>query len=114
MIRRPPRSTLFPYTTLFRSRPGGPGRDLPLDRELLGGCEQQRFHHRVQRRGRDEHGDEGLAHREHERHDAGAAVRVEYRTPASAWLEQAERPGAAHLQGLATEQLALRPARFFF
>src|SRR2546429_2990688 len=25
MIRRPPRSTLFPYTTLFRSRPhGGP------------------------------------------------------------------------------------------
>src|SRR3712207_7064406 len=24
MIRRPPRSTLFPYTTLFRSR--GPGR----------------------------------------------------------------------------------------
>src|SRR3712207_8961393 len=27
MIRRPPRSTLFPYTTLFRSRPGSaPGR----------------------------------------------------------------------------------------
>src|SRR3712207_8735295 len=25
MIRRPPRSTLFPYTTLFRSR-GGPAR----------------------------------------------------------------------------------------
>src|SRR3989442_4870104 len=24
MIRRPPRSTLFPYTTLFRSRLGGP------------------------------------------------------------------------------------------
>src|SRR6266496_5482040 len=24
MIRRPPRSTLFPYTTLFRSRPGAP------------------------------------------------------------------------------------------
>src|SRR5436190_12305331 len=23
MIRRPPRSTLFPYTTLFRSCPGG-------------------------------------------------------------------------------------------
>src|SRR2546426_8032555 len=41
MIRRPPRSTLFPYTTLFRSarprgprrraaaRRGGPGRALP-------------------------------------------------------------------------------------
>src|SRR3712207_8674862 len=25
MIRRPPRSTLFPYTTLFRSPPGVPG-----------------------------------------------------------------------------------------
>src|SRR2546422_8439946 len=24
MIRRPPRSTLFPYTTLFRSTPSGP------------------------------------------------------------------------------------------
>src|SRR3712207_8591707 len=29
MIRRPPRSTLFPYTTLFRS-PVPPGRRLPL------------------------------------------------------------------------------------
>src|SRR5260370_22631839 len=37
MIRRPPRSTLFPYTTLFRSRPahqGGGGRReaVPPDR----------------------------------------------------------------------------------
>src|SRR5438270_3525052 len=31
MIRRPPRSTLFPYTTLFRS--GCRQRDPPLDRE---------------------------------------------------------------------------------
>src|SRR3712207_7228270 len=30
MIRRPPRSTLFPYTTLFRSRrPGAARRELP-------------------------------------------------------------------------------------
>src|SRR2546422_2270702 len=27
MIRRPPRSTLFPYTTLFRSRMGAAGRE---------------------------------------------------------------------------------------
>src|SRR2546422_7459647 len=27
MIRRPPRSTLFPYTTLFRSRRSGRGAD---------------------------------------------------------------------------------------
>src|SRR3712207_7660453 len=35
MIRRPPRSTLFPYTTLFRSRRrGGGGRRVcrPVDR----------------------------------------------------------------------------------
>src|SRR3712207_8096099 len=28
MIRRPPRSTLFPYTTLFRSRDGAHRRDV--------------------------------------------------------------------------------------
>src|SRR3712207_8747613 len=32
MIRRPPRSTLFPYTTLFRSRTGGVVPVLRLDR----------------------------------------------------------------------------------
>src|SRR5438477_3475402 len=36
MLRRPPRSTLFPYTTLFRSRFGGelqihPERRVPVD-----------------------------------------------------------------------------------
>src|SRR3712207_6902775 len=44
MIRRPPRSTLFPYTTLFRSQARGPVRQVdavgdrrlrrPLGREL--------------------------------------------------------------------------------
>src|SRR3712207_7820721 len=32
MIRRPPRSTLFPYTTLFRSGGGGRGRVVLLAR----------------------------------------------------------------------------------
>src|SRR2546426_2371504 len=32
MIRRPPRSTLFPYTTLFRSPHGGGGRLRPRER----------------------------------------------------------------------------------
>src|SRR3712207_8675870 len=31
MIRRPPRSTLFPYTTLFRSLPSAPRRDRDAD-----------------------------------------------------------------------------------
>src|SRR2546430_11313587 len=30
MIRRPPRSTLFPYTTLFRSRPNRDSPNLPV------------------------------------------------------------------------------------
>src|SRR3989441_5160152 len=30
MIRRPPRSTLFPYTTLFRSEPHGDARSARL------------------------------------------------------------------------------------
>src|SRR5439155_14045273 len=42
MIRRPPRSTLFPYTTLFRSRPEpavareAPFRKKPLRHAVLG------------------------------------------------------------------------------
>src|SRR3712207_7867529 len=55
MIRRPPRSTLFPYTTLFRSRP------LPAVRRDLGGvlrrpdrggehCADVRLRHLLERR----------------------------------------------------------------
>src|SRR5688572_30866844 len=36
MIRRPPRSTLFPYTTLFRSRLARPGRRRPRRDVRLG------------------------------------------------------------------------------
>src|SRR3712207_7132781 len=40
MIRRPPRSTLFPYTTLFRSgQPVGLAVGLGGDVELVGGVE---------------------------------------------------------------------------
>src|SRR2546425_7436510 len=38
MIRRPPRSTLFPYTTLFRSRDGD--RDRPTLRRVPYGAAQ--------------------------------------------------------------------------
>src|SRR2546423_9924855 len=40
MIRRPPRSTLFPYTTLFRSRRDGGGRSEGL-LALLGRQQRQ-------------------------------------------------------------------------
>src|SRR2546430_11065321 len=41
MIRRPPRSTLFPYTTLFRS---GPEASEVLGEVLLGGALRSRPH----------------------------------------------------------------------
>src|SRR3712207_7942614 len=37
MIRRPPRSTLFPYTTLFRSENGNAAWKLPLLERTLAG-----------------------------------------------------------------------------
>src|SRR5437867_9500374 len=40
MIRRPPRSTLFPYTTLFRSRVGLSGTDLEC-LELIANASQE-------------------------------------------------------------------------
>src|SRR5690349_22407134 len=46
MIRRPPRSTLFPYTTLFRSRRPGPGGVRPQTR-------RSGPHHRLHGAGRD-------------------------------------------------------------
>src|SRR5690348_18020893 len=62
MIRRPPRSTLFPYTTLFRSRilDAGPGYDRGVDRTarrpyrrgsiyVLARCPQRRAFRRFHR-----------------------------------------------------------------
>src|SRR2546430_12522228 len=41
MIRRPPRSTLFPYTTLFRSLPVGTDRDRPHRAAVPAQCARQ-------------------------------------------------------------------------
>src|SRR2546430_11034166 len=59
MIRRPPRSTLFPYTTLFRSpskrqayeralkymglQPGQKITEIPLDTVFIGSCTNSRL-----------------------------------------------------------------------
>src|SRR3712207_7482437 len=51
MIRRPPRSTLFPYTTLFRSEVADPHHDAASDDQRRGGetellrTEQRRDEH---------------------------------------------------------------------
>src|SRR5712675_2798171 len=60
MIRRPPRSTLFPYTTLFRP-PAADGGDREHDRERLHG-----FHERAQKRRRNGRG-YGCPCRNHDR-----------------------------------------------
>src|SRR2546427_6514357 len=45
MIRRPPRSTLFPYTTLFRSRPPAPhAAGIPLHHRAAVAGDVQRSH----------------------------------------------------------------------
>src|SRR3712207_7749377 len=54
MIRRPPRSTLFPYTTLFRSSPGSPlrGGGLRRGRAWQGRRVSRGLHHREEPLGR--------------------------------------------------------------
>src|SRR6266404_9288023 len=59
MIRRPPRSTLFPYTTLFRSRPLG-----ALSRRIAGGSRLAR------RRGQAHHNDRADGGLRADAHDA--------------------------------------------
>src|SRR3989454_7583741 len=47
MIRRPPRSTLFPYTTLFRSHRLLVEQALPIERELYVGLVLDRRRERI-------------------------------------------------------------------
>src|SRR3712207_7184091 len=60
MIRRPPRSTLFPYTTLFRSRGTGEvgGQRLPVAAHQCPDDAHERCHDQIERlivrRGRSE------------------------------------------------------------
>src|SRR2546426_6538275 len=68
MIRRPPRSTLFPYTTLFRS--SGCPSDLVGKLDPYDGAEDQchreeraRGHRLVQDQPAEQHGDHGIQDR---------------------------------------------------
>src|SRR5256885_11901401 len=68
MIRRPPRSTLFPYTTLFRSQ----GKDFVA--EAHGGLAVLAFHHLVGEAAAD------LAHRRRGERSADEPLRSEEHT----------------------------------
>src|SRR5256885_15809528 len=68
MIRRPPRSTLFPYTTLFRSRSRGVAGTPPVSVHLLHrGVDRPGTARRADRRD----GARELLLRLHRRRDAG-------------------------------------------
>src|SRR5574337_1988584 len=85
MIRRPPRSTLFPYTTLFRSL-GGVGRAAAAD------ADREHLRHEL-------------------RHHARAALGV--RLPVRAGADDRVGRGAVHLlpaQGLAALTARARPS----
>src|SRR6266508_6099815 len=51
MIRRPPRSTLFPYTTLFRSRTGSDSALLPRHHKPQQGPRSEEHTSELQSRG---------------------------------------------------------------
>src|SRR5258707_11593206 len=71
MIRRPPRSTLFPYTTLFRSRTRPPhGTSHEFDRALDGGLHhpQGRLAHAEDDDADRQEPDPGLSDRRSEEH----------------------------------------------
>src|SRR3989454_2362471 len=87
MIRRPPRSTLFPYTTLFRSRAkqrAGLGARFELRGGGAGG------------------GDDACAGR-----DTAAAARDHRRTDRDAGVETAVEPDVAHRAGVWTAPVRL-------
>src|SRR3712207_9331926 len=95
MIRRPPRSTLFPYTTLFRSEFAVPDLGRRLDRAgeaLLGERqERRRIHWRAEV-------DRRLAHRLAEQQVAVARVRARLRDEQLAVRDLLVGPAVEELQ----------------
>src|SRR6266576_4033465 len=118
MIRRPPRSTLFPYTTLFRSTGPRPPRPCPSARPALGPGALDPFEKPRPRRGvvpqRIPHQDVGVG-AEHAiavavpaaRDQRGGAVVAEVLLEQQADLELAEAVLAAH--GVGTGGLERQP-----
>src|SRR3712207_8935000 len=94
MIRRPPRSTLFPYTTLFRShyRPDTAARDDP--RTLGGGLEH---HRRALELAQNLVRDRRVAHRHVEHLALGPLLALRYRRRNGVGLPEAYPDPAAEI-----------------
>src|SRR2546425_3062505 len=97
MIRRPPRSTLFPYTTLFRSL-GAESADLSEDRRRrASGSVHPRARTRARCIGRE--GDAGVTGGRHDEAPRPACHGARDRRREAARLEGARRGGALVLEG---------------
>src|SRR2546430_7862229 len=94
MIRRPPRSTLFPYTTLFRSRRRAPRRE---GRERNGGFGwvggRHRFRDRQGRRGARTHGQDRKSTRLNSSHS-----QISYAVFCLKKKKQSPIPNSSHIQ----------------
>src|SRR6266705_45216 len=101
MIRRPPRSTLFPYTTLFRSAGVQPLERLPrrLRRDLLLEEDEGAVSARHEERHDAAHGvhrrDQGRVRAGEERHDYRAAAARRRATPRASSQRSALRSASA-------------------
>src|SRR5438034_11847790 len=92
MIRRPPTSTLFPYTTLFRSRKGTPGPNLGVivEYDALRGTT------------RDFHADQ---------HSAQGPVGLAAALAVAEFLTSSRTPGTVTVYGTPAEELAGQAAK---
>src|SRR5688572_30881387 len=87
MMRRPPRSTLFPYTTLFRSRP-----DRRLDQARAGARAAHRLGARLARRAR-----------AHAAHRQATAERLGDHRAAFSWYQRAHERSEEHTSELQSQ-----------
>src|SRR2546430_13441495 len=100
MIRRPPRSTLFPYTTLFRSLCHG-GRPSLVTRRLVGG----RHSGSVRARRSEEHTSELQS-------QSNLVCRLLLEKKKKPKQKTTSRPQTSRLRTSASAHTTLRPSRY--
>src|SRR2546430_11422274 len=93
MIRRPPRSTLFPYTTLFRSRPSAAHPPRPP----VGGGAGVRRRRRV--RAQSSHGCSSLGPRSHRSEEHTSELQSQSNLVCRLLLEKKKNDGAMYAVG---------------
>src|SRR2546430_5980501 len=102
MIRRPPRSTLFPYTTLFRSHPSGDRRISVRQRRLVRARQGQFRRAPEGDRGIDDLRSRSEEHTSELQSQSNLVCRLlleKKKTSATTWTShEAKQPTSCHLQ----------------